>query len=44
VAEDTGGIIRGHRLDIFFPTHGQALKFGRRWLDVQLLPAPAPSW
>jgi len=47
VAEDTGGNIHGHRLDVFFPTHRQALAFGRQWLDVEILPRqpdhPAPK-
>jgi 3D (Asp-Asp-Asp) domain-containing protein len=41
VAEDTGGSIRGRRLDVFFPTHQQAQAFGRRWLKVEILPARA---
>lgn len=31
---DRGGAIRGHRLDVFFPTHEQALQWGRRWVLV----------
>lgn len=46
VAEDTGGNIRGRRLDVFFPTHREALAFGRQWLEVEILPGrpehPAP--
>lgn len=42
VAEDTGGAIRGRRLDVFFPSHAQAKRFGRRWLRVQVLTRPDP--
>ncbi len=31
---DRGGRIKGHRLDVLFPTHRQAKKWGSRWLDV----------
>lgn len=31
---DRGGKIKGHRLDLFFPTHAQALQWGRQWVDV----------
>lgn len=34
---DRGGAIRGDRLDLFFPTHEQALKWGRRWVMVTVL-------
>ena len=30
VAEDCGGAVKGNRIDIFFDTHEEALKFGRR--------------
>ena len=29
-AEDTGGAIRGNRIDLFFETRGQAISWGRR--------------
>jgi 3D (Asp-Asp-Asp) domain-containing protein len=35
---DRGGDIHGDRLDVFFPTHRQALAWGRRVLDVEVLP------
>lgn len=41
-AEDTGGEIRGNRIDIFVPSRSDALKFGRRWVDVQIL-GPVPD-
>jgi 3D (Asp-Asp-Asp) domain-containing protein len=31
---DRGGRIKGRRLDVLFPTHRQAAKWGARWLDV----------
>ncbi len=31
---DRGGRIKGNRLDVLFPTHKQARKFGVRWLNV----------
>lgn len=27
-AEDTGGAIRGNRIDVWFPTHAEARRFG----------------
>ena len=36
-AEDTGGAIKGHKLDLLFNTHAEALAFGRKKLDVYLL-------
>jgi 3D (Asp-Asp-Asp) domain-containing protein len=35
---DRGGAIKGNRLDVFFPTHEQALKWGRRTIDVTITP------
>ena len=35
---DRGGAIRGSRLDVFFPTHQQALAWGVQHLDVVVLP------
>ena len=34
---DKGGAIKGNRLDVYFPTHKEALKWGRRTLDVIVL-------
>ncbi len=31
---DRGGAIRGQRLDLFFPTHEEALQWGRQWVMV----------
>lgn len=33
---DTGSAIVGNHVDVFFPTHAQALKWGRRWVTVQV--------
>jgi 3D (Asp-Asp-Asp) domain-containing protein len=33
---DRGGAIKGHKLDVFFPTHKQALEWGRRKLTVTI--------
>ena len=37
VAEDTGGAIKGKRIDLFFNTNAQANKFGRRNVKVYVL-------
>lgn len=34
IAEDIGGAIKGNRIDIFFPTHNDALKFGIQYAEV----------
>ena len=31
---DRGGMIRGKKLDVFFPTHDEALKWGRRVIEI----------
>ena len=33
---DRGGAISGDRIDVFFPSHDEALEWGVRWLDVQM--------
>ncbi|HET6794928.1 MAG TPA: 3D domain-containing protein [Acidimicrobiales bacterium] len=35
VADDTGGAIRGHHIDVWEPTTAQCDAFGRRWMDVR---------
>ncbi|BBN98419.1 3D domain-containing protein [Sporolactobacillus terrae] len=37
VAGDTGGAIKGKRIDVHFPSRDQALQFGRRTLTVTVL-------
>lgn len=34
--EDRGGAIKGDHVDLFFGSHGAALKWGRRWRDVKI--------
>ena len=33
---DRGGAIKGYHLDVFFPSHQQALDWGRRWVVVEI--------
>ena len=35
-AEDTGGAIKGNRIDLFFNTRGQAVQWGRRTVDLYI--------
>ncbi len=37
VAEDTGGAIKGNRIDLFFETYEEAISFGRRKVKVYVL-------
>lgn len=37
VAEDVGGDIKGHRIDVAFDTHEEALQFGRRDLEIIII-------
>lgn len=45
---DVGSAIKGYRLDVLFPTHKQARRWGRQWLEVTIweyadgLPADNP--
>ena len=34
---DRGGAIKGHKLDLYFPTHEEALEWGRQWVDVTVI-------
>lgn len=36
VVEDTGGAIRGRRLDVYMASRSEALEFGRRRLEVHI--------
>jgi 3D (Asp-Asp-Asp) domain-containing protein len=33
---DRGRLIKGHRLDVFYPSHEMAKQWGSRWLDVKV--------
>lgn len=33
---DRGGAIKGRRLDVLFPTHEEALEWGKRWVEVTI--------
>ena len=35
-AEDIGGAIKGHRIDVYFPTHTEALQFGVQYAEVAI--------
>ena len=37
VVRDTGGAIRGRRIDIYMPEHAQAKRFGRRAVKVEVV-------
>ena len=37
LAADVGSAIKGNRIDLCFDTHREALKYGRRWVDVYVL-------
>lgn len=37
VADDTGGAIKGNRIDLAFDSHGEALQFGRREITVYIV-------
>lgn len=39
-AEDTGGAIKGNHIDLWFPSHEAALRWGRRTLSVTVWRAP----
>lgn len=34
VVEDVGGAIKGRHIDLWFPTHAEAIRWGVRWLKV----------
>ena len=37
VVEDRGGAIKGDRIDIYFEDHQDALRFGRREIEVEII-------
>ena len=34
VAEDTGGAIKGKRIDLFVDSHSETMKFGKKLIEV----------
>ena len=36
VAEDVGGGIKGNKVDVFHDTHNEALRFGKRKIDIEV--------
>jgi 3D (Asp-Asp-Asp) domain-containing protein len=36
VAEDTGGMIKGNRIDVYLNSEREALNWGRRWVRVEV--------
>jgi hypothetical protein len=38
LAADTGRTIKGHRLDLLFPTHAEARAYGTRYIPVTVTP------
>lgn len=43
IAEDTGGAIRGHRIDIFMNSREDAIYFGRQTVRVQIIGGDNPE-
>lgn len=41
--EDRGGDIKGNRIDLFFPTHRQAMEWGRQTVRVKIWLPPVAS-
>lgn len=37
VAEDTGGAIKGNRIDLFVGTEAESVRYGRQWHEVFVL-------
>ena len=37
IAEDTGGAIKGNRIDIYFDNHSDALMWGRRTIEIEVV-------
>jgi 3D (Asp-Asp-Asp) domain-containing protein len=37
VAEDTGGLVKGNIIDLYFPTESECWEFGRRQVEVRVL-------
>lgn len=43
IAEDTGGAIKGMKIDLFMNTVAECFQFGRRKVEVYILPADTPD-
>lgn len=43
IAEDTGGAIKGMKIDLFMNTVSECFQFGRRAVEVYILPADTPQ-
>lgn len=41
IVADTGGAVKGRRIDIWTPTSGEAMRFGRRAVKLTILEMPA---
>jgi 3D (Asp-Asp-Asp) domain-containing protein len=37
IVQDTGSAIKGNRIDIYFDSHEQALKWGRQQIEIEVL-------
>lgn len=37
IAGDTGGAIQGHRIDLFMEENGEAMDYGRKQIEVEIL-------
>ena len=37
VAEDTGGLVKGNIIDLYFPTESECWEFGRRQVEVRVI-------
>ena len=37
IAGDTGGAIKGNKIDVFFPTKEEAYKWGRKKVTIKIL-------
>ncbi len=34
IAEDTGGAIKGKRIDLFVDSHSEAMRFGKKLIEI----------
>lgn len=37
IAEDTGGLVKGNIIDLYFPTESECWEFGRKQVEVRIL-------